>query len=90
MRLPPHLSGIGTFPFGRLPGFQRASPSTPLDVSSYVRSKIARLRAELQLAAARRYTAQQRSILMPADEPRSLDAEPSQAYAASTSAPTRQ
>ncbi len=32
---------LAPFPFGRLPGFRRASPSTPLDAYCYVGASIA-------------------------------------------------
>ena len=34
------LMELAPFPFGRLPGLHRASPSTPLDAYSYVRCSI--------------------------------------------------
>src|SRR3954468_18618466 len=76
----PHLSGIGTFPAcGRLPGLQRASPSTPLDVSSYViddLSKCARHRKAQVDCFAERIPM---LTTMTTDEPRSPDAESAQA-----------
>src|SRR6478736_7142779 len=85
----PHLSGIGTFPAcGRLPGLQRASPSTPLDVSSYVRSHLSK--ASTPRKAQVDCIAERISMLtMTTDEPRSTDAEPAQATPQAHGADTR-
>src|SRR3954449_6876219 len=89
----PHLSGIGTFPAcGRLPGLQRASPSTPLDVSSCVqlcRATLARLRRG---AKAQVDCLSERILMlttMTPDEPRSPDAQPAQATPQAYGADTR-
>src|SRR5512132_513970 len=86
----PHLSGIGTVPAcGRLPGLHRASPSTPLDVSSYVAKDLSNL--------ARHRKAQVNSLperipmptTMTTDEPRSPYAQPAQATPPAHGAVTR-
>src|SRR4029453_19040806 len=86
----PHLSGIGTFPArGRLPGLQRASPSTPLDVSSYVaadHSKCARHRKAQVDSVPERIPM---LTTMTTDEPRSPNAESAQATPQAHGAVTR-
>src|SRR5215218_8412596 len=95
--LRPHLSGIGTVPSARrtrrwLPGLHRASPSTPLDVSSYVRATLASIAVARRASWTRRHgrlrpswRAQRAGRLhlganpVLSDEPRSPRAQPAQA-----------
>ena len=46
------LMELAPFPYGRLPGFHRASPSTPLDAYSYVRSVYPEVRQMNSVCAA--------------------------------------